>query len=214
MIALVTVLAQAYSDPVRGLAPLQRAGIAREHLHTNQAARPFWEQSLDLAERLGLLQRVVEIATTDPTIAAFHRPISFAYEAHLTEQAADAAPHSTLPPPIDPGAPASAPFVPTLEQAHHSATCAALYSRGATERQALDFLYRETVELRAQLIKLAESAPVPMVIADGYARGRDDERRRCTRHAHALTARAFAGAVGYPAVLATAEAISSGKAAP
>lgn len=102
MTALVTVLAQAYSDPVRALIPFQRAGIAREHLHTNQAARPFWEQSLDLAERLGLLQRVVEIATTDPTIAAFHRPISLAYEAHLSEQAADdAAP----PAPLDPGAP-------------------------------------------------------------------------------------------------------------
>lgn len=47
-----------------------------------------------------------------------------------------------------------------------------------------------------------------------YAKGRDDERRRCTRHAHILAARAFAGAVEYPAVLATAEAISSGKAAP
>ncbi len=85
MKALVTVLAQAYRDTSRALIPLQRAGIAREMLHTNQAARPFWEQSLDLAERLGLLQRVVDIATTDPTIAAFHRPISLAYEAHLSE---------------------------------------------------------------------------------------------------------------------------------
>ena len=157
MIALVTVLAQAYSDPVRGLAPLQRAGSAREHLHTNQAARPFWEQSLDLAERLGLLQRVVDIATTDPTIAAFHRPISLAYEAHLTEQAAA-------------GGAASAPLDP-----------------GSPDEDAL---------------------------AAAYARGVADERRRCTRHAHILAGRAFAGAVGYPDVLATAEAISSGKAAP
>ena len=50
--------------------------------------------------------------------------------------------------------------------------------------------------------------------AKAYARGRDDERARCTRHAHALAGRAFAGAVTYPDVLAMAEAISSGKAAP
>lgn len=160
MTALVTVLAQAYRDTSRALIPLQRAGIAREMLNANQAARPFWEQSIELAERLGLLQRVVEIATTDATIAAFHRPIALAYEAHLTEQAADAAPHSTLPPPLDPG------------------------------------------------------GPDDDAIAAAYARGRDDERRRCTRHAHILAALAFAGAVGYPDVLATAEAISGGKAAP
>lgn len=50
--------------------------------------------------------------------------------------------------------------------------------------------------------------------AKGYEKGRDDERARCTRHAHALAGRAFAGTVGYPDVLATTEAISSGKAAP
>ena len=50
--------------------------------------------------------------------------------------------------------------------------------------------------------------------AKGYEKGRDDERRRATHHAHALAGRAFAGAVTYPDVLATAEAISSGKAAP
>jgi hypothetical protein len=70
--ALAVVFAQAYRDTNRALAPLQRAGIAREMLNANQAARPFWAHALDLAERLGLLQRVVEIATTDPTIAAFH----------------------------------------------------------------------------------------------------------------------------------------------
>lgn len=159
MKALVTVLAQAYRDTSRALIPLQRAGIAREMLHTNQAARPFWEQSLDLAERLGLLQRVVDIATTDPTIAAFHRPISLAYEAHLSEQAAAGA--APAPPtPLDPGGP---------------------------DEDAL---------------------------AAAYARGRDDERRRCTRHAQALAGRAFSAPVGYPDVLATAEAISGGKAAP
>lgn len=57
-------------------------------------------------------------------------------------------------------------------------------------------------------------APSEDAIAAAYTRGRDDERRRCTRHAQALAGRAFAGAVGYPEVLATAEAISSGKAAP
>lgn len=57
-------------------------------------------------------------------------------------------------------------------------------------------------------------AALEQAAAKGYAKGRDDERRRCTRHAHILAGRAFAGAVGYPAVLATAEAISSGKAAP
>ena len=152
MSALAVVFAQAYRDTSRALAPLQRAGIAREMLNANQAARPFWEQSLDLADRLGLLPRVVEIATHDPTIAAFHTRIASAYEAHLAEQAAAAA----SPMPIDPG---------------------------SDDEVA-------------------------------YARGRDDERRRCTRHAHALAGRAFAGAVTYPDVLATAEAISGGKAAP
>ena len=57
-------------------------------------------------------------------------------------------------------------------------------------------------------------SPEEAALAAAYARGRDAERRRCTRHAHALTARAFAAPVGYPDVLATAEAISSGKAAP
>ena len=169
MKALASRFAQAYSDPIRGLAPLQRAGIAREHLHTNQAARPFWAHALDLAERLGLLQRVVDIATTDPTIAAFHRPISLAYEAHLTEQAAAAA----SPTPIDPGSPV------TAEQAE------------------------------ATLTRLLAAAA-----AKGYEKGRDDERRRCTRHAHALAARAFSAPVAYPAVLDMANAISSGKAAP
>mgnify|MGYP000116628096 CR=1 FL=1 len=159
MSALVAVFAQAYRDTNRAIAPLQRAGIAREMLNANQAARPFWTESLDLADRLGLLPRVVEIATTDPTIAAFHRPISLAYEAHLSEQAAAGA--APAPPtPLDPGGP---------------------------DEDAL---------------------------AAAYARGRDDERRRCTRHAQALAGRAFAGAVGYPDVLATAEAISGGKAAP
>ena len=160
MIALVTVLAQAYSDPVRGLAPLQRAGIAREHLHTNQAARPFWAHALDLAERLGLLQRVVEIATADPTIAAFHRPISLAYEAHLAEQAAALAAPPTPPAPLDPGSP---------------------------DEDAL---------------------------AAAYARGVADERRRCTRHAHALIETAFDGRIDIVDADQTQAAISSGKAAP
>lgn len=116
--------------------------------------------------------------------------------------------------PIDPAAPASLPFVPTLEQAHHSATCAALYSRGATERQAIDFLYRETVELRTQLIKLAENAPVPMIIADGYARGRDDERARCAGHSAALAHKAFCDKIGYADAYTLDADIRSGKAAP
>lgn len=41
-----------------------------------------------------------------------------------------------------------------------------------------------------------------------------DERRRCTRHAHILAARAFSAPAEYPAVLAMTEAISSGKPAP
>ena len=47
-----------------------------------------------------------------------------------------------------------------------------------------------------------------------YARGRDEERTRCTRHAHILAGRAFSWLTGYPDVLAMANAISSGKAAP
>ena len=61
---------------------------------------------------------------------------------------------------------------------------------------------------------LDPGGPDEDALAAAYAKGRDDERRRCTRHAHALTARAFAAPVGYPDVLATAEAISSGKVAP
>ncbi len=57
-------------------------------------------------------------------------------------------------------------------------------------------------------------AALEQAAAKGYEKGRRDERARCTRHAHALARRAFAGAVTYPDVLATAEAISSGKAAP
>ena len=48
----------------------------------------------------------------------------------------------------------------------------------------------------------------------GRLQGRDDERRRCTRHAHILAGRAFSAPVEYPAVLAMSEAISNGKAAP
>jgi hypothetical protein len=167
--ALVAVFAQAYLDTSRALAPLQRAGIAREMLNANQAARPFWAESLDLADRLGLLPRVVEIATHDPTIAAFHTRIASAYEAHLAEQAAAAA----SPTPIDPGSPV------TAEQAE------------------------------ATLTRLLAAAA-----AKGYEKGRDDERRRATHHAHALAARAFSAPVAYPAVLDMANAISSGKAAP
>ena len=47
-----------------------------------------------------------------------------------------------------------------------------------------------------------------------YARGRDDERRRATYHAHLLALKAFGAPVAYPAVLDMANAISSGKAAP
>ncbi len=50
--------------------------------------------------------------------------------------------------------------------------------------------------------------------AQGYAKGRADERTRCTQHAHRLALRAFSAPVSYPDVLATAEAISSGKSAP
>ena len=57
-------------------------------------------------------------------------------------------------------------------------------------------------------------SPEAGALAAAYARGRDDERRRCTRHAHILAGRAFSWLTGYPDVLAMAEAISSGKAAP
>jgi len=171
--ALVAVFAQAYLDTSRALAPLQRAGIAREMLNASQAARPFWEQSIDLADRLGLLPRVVEIATHDPTIAAFHTRIASAYEAHLAEQAAAAA----SPTPIDPGSPV------TAEQAE------------ATLTRLLAAAAKKGYEI-------------------GLAKGRDDERRRATHHAHALAARAFSAPVAYPAVLDMANAISGGKAAP
>ncbi len=50
--------------------------------------------------------------------------------------------------------------------------------------------------------------------AQGYAKGLADERARCTQHAHRLALRAFSWLTGYPDVLATANAISSGKPAP
>jgi hypothetical protein len=61
----------------------------------------------------------------------------------------------------------------------------------------------------AALLRALEQAA-----AQGYAKGLADERRRCTQHAHRLALRAFSAPVEYPAVLATAEAISGGKAAP
>ncbi len=59
-----------------------------------------------------------------------------------------------------------------------------------------------------------DPSPDEAALAAAYARGRDDERARCTRHAHALAARAFSAPVAYPAVLDMANAISGGKAAP
>jgi len=56
-------------------------------------------------------------------------------------------------------------------------------------------------------------SPEEAALAAAYARGRDDERRRATHHAHMLAARAFSAPVAYPAVLDMANAISSGKAA-
>ena len=48
----------------------------------------------------------------------------------------------------------------------------------------------------------------------GRLQGRDDERARCSAHARRLAGRAFSWLTGYPDVLAMANAISSGKAAP
>ena len=56
---------------------------------------------------------------------------------------------------LDAGCP-SAPFAPTQEQANRSALLLALFHKGATERQVIDFLDRENEERLAQLIKLKE----------------------------------------------------------
>lgn len=47
-----------------------------------------------------------------------------------------------------------------------------------------------------------------------YARGRDDERTRCSAHARRLAAKAFESPIGYPDALALSDAIHAGKAAP
>ena len=59
-----------------------------------------------------------------------------------------------------------------------------------------------------------DPSPEEAALAAAYARGRDDERRRATYHAHLLALKAFGAPVAYPAVLDMANAISSGKAAP
>ena len=61
---------------------------------------------------------------------------------------------------------------------------------------------------------LDPGGPDEDALAAAYAKGRDDERRRCTRHAHALIETAFDGRIDIVDADQTQAAISSGKAAP
>ena len=68
-------------------------------------------------------------------------------------------------------------------------------------------------QAEATLVRLLTKAAAKGYEA-GLTRGRDDERRRATYHAHLLALKAFGAPVAYPAVLDMANAISGGKAAP
>jgi len=67
-------------------------------------------------------------------------------------------------------------------------------------------------QAEATLVRLLTKAAAKGYEA-GLARGRDDERARCSALARRLAAKAFDGAIGYPDALALSDAISSGKAA-
>ena len=59
-----------------------------------------------------------------------------------------------------------------------------------------------------------DPSPEEAALAAAYARGRDDERARCSAHARRLAAKAFEAPIGYPDALALSDAIHAGKAAP
>ncbi len=77
---LATLFCSMYSDTGRATHMLQRCGVGAEHVNPRQAASVFWTEAFALADRLGLLPKLVALALADKSVAAFHWQLRAAWE--------------------------------------------------------------------------------------------------------------------------------------
>ncbi len=77
---LATLFCSMYCDTGRATHMLQRCGVGAEHLNPRQAASVFWTEAFALADRLGLLPKLVNIALADKSVAAFHGQLRTAWQ--------------------------------------------------------------------------------------------------------------------------------------